>query len=175
MTGLTQPSPDLETELVRAWRVYPIARDVQDAAHVKEWGHEHTGLTTWLVNGPYHPWWSWWHVSVIHLGDLPGIPPAVLRYPEAEYEFSIYSIDSPPRGLVTPDVGRIRGGDPTARGLFLHPADVEYQFHGVTDAQAVEVCDQAVSAIVTGRSCDRDYRRWWGDFVGLLVEQKRDA
>lgn len=74
---------------------------------------------------------------------------------------SFWSINSPPGGKVTPDIKRLRAGDLTARGEFLHPADLVFQFHGVTDDQARQICELAVEHIVAGQSCDSDFRAYW--------------
>jgi len=156
---VTQPPPDKQSATVRAWRMdTPATRK----AHEREWGHgASAGLASWMVNGPYHILWNWWYVGVVSLRDFPGIPPAKKNYDDAEYELSIWSIDSPPGGTITPDIAKLRAGDLTARGSLLHPADLIYQFDGVTDDQAVKICDSVIAAIVDGYSPDSDYREWW--------------
>lgn len=154
--------PDL-AGVARAWRISEDPR-VQER-HIREFGHEHTGLQTWLINGPYHPFWSWWHVGVISLRDFEGMPPAQKQYPAAEFEFAIYSLDG------TPDIEAIERGDLDNRGFkFLSPPDVVFHFDGVNDRQAVEICDAAVQLIVRGQSCDSDFRRFWDGSLRATVE-----
>jgi hypothetical protein len=161
--------PDLSGP-ARAWL---IDDSKSREAHVREWGYEAGSLVTWIVNGPYHPLWSWWHVGVIHLRDIPGAPPANKQYPEAEYEFAIYSLD--PSGKdgrpKAPDIDLIEAGE-TKRGFpgFLSPPDVQFHFHRVTDEQAIKICNRAVEHIVGGRSCDSDYREWWKAALAGTVE-----
>ncbi len=70
--------PDYSRENRRAWK--------SQAEHTKK---EHQGhLATFLVNSPIaHPIWSYWMVALVHLRDIPGVPPARKHYPDAEFEF----------------------------------------------------------------------------------------
>src|SRR6266576_2963254 len=86
--------PDLQSISVKAWQIN-INEKLQKA-HTKEFGYPSTGIDTWLVNGAFHPFWSWWHIGVISLKDFPGMPPAHKKYPEAEYEFSIFALNPDP-------------------------------------------------------------------------------
>jgi hypothetical protein len=146
--------PDL-AGIAKAWKI-KMTQEMIDA-HIKEWGYPHTGIATWYVNGPDHPFWNWWLISVISLKDILGVPPAQKKYPEAEYEYTCYSLKG------TPNIDAIDKGDYDNRGFenILEPSDVQFHFHGVTDKQAEEICDAAVFAIVQGQSCDSDFRNWW--------------
>lgn len=163
---MTQIAPD-KAGFARAW-------DMMTPESIKagreEWGHDQAGIASWMIQGPYHPFWSWWLVGVVHLRDIPGTPAAKRHYPEAEYEFTIWSIKSPPSGEITPDIEKLRAGDLTARDTILHPCDVVFQFHGVTDEQAAEICEVAVNAIVAGQSCDSDFREWWKTSLAATVQ-----
>jgi hypothetical protein len=137
-------------------------------AWVMEMGPEHrrdqdASIIGYVLNGPWHPLWSWWMVSVVHLRDLPGMTPAKKHYPEAEYEFLIVSIDPQTR----PDPDR-----PFPQNVkYLTPVDVCEQFHGVTDDQAAEICTAAIRAITRGSaSPNQDYRSWWKDAIAKTVE-----
>lgn len=122
---------------------------------------QEAGLSGWLVNVPgAHAAWEYWGVGVVHLRDIPGIKLAHKHYPEAEYEFLIYSVD-PTEGTPDPD-----------KPPFPHltPLDVQYQFHGVCDKEAVGLCELAVDEIMQGRiSPDQDYRRAWKRFLGAKL------
>jgi hypothetical protein len=134
-------------------------------AHVKEWGYPDTTVRHWFVNGPYHPFWHWWMVAVVSLADIPGIPPANKQYPEAEYEFTIYSLE----GEV--DIDAYDAGDiKNQRFKVLSPPDVTFHFDGVTDKQAAEICDAAVQHIVAGQSCDSDFRYYWKTMLQRTVD-----
>lgn len=148
---------------VRAWL---IAEEEARARHAWATGRPSTSIATWIVNGPYHPFWAWWQVCVIHLRPVLGVPAAYKAYPEAEYEFSIYSLN-PEAG--EPDIAALEAG--AGYGVkVLTPPDVQYHFHGVTDEQAAEICRHAVRAIVDGHSCDSDYRSWWEGSLAHTVE-----
>lgn len=154
--------PD-KSGVAQAWKIN-VTQAIIDA-HVKEWGYPPTSVCQWFVNGPYHPFWHWWLVSVIDLKDHPGMPPANKQYPEAEYEFCIWSLE----GEVNVDA--IDAGDIENRGFkILQPADVTFHFHRVTREQAAEICDAAVATIVAGQSCDSDFREWWKGMLARTVE-----
>lgn len=142
--------------IASAWKmaVGPDARPEQEA-----------NILSYVVNGPYHPHWSWWAVSVIHLRGIPGAQPPHRQYPEAEYELMILSID--PETPPNPD-------KPFPQDIrYLEPPDVVCQFHGITDDQAAKVCDSVVRAICAGRSCDSDYRSFWEDAIESTVDHFR--
>lgn len=122
-----------------------------------------------FLTGPFHPLWTWWAIALCHLRDLPGLTPAKRHYPEAEYEFAIWSMDAP-------------GFDPDHAehwaSHLLHPADVVKHFDIGTvllvverDRIAREVLEIAVDAIVAGHaSPDSDNRAWWKRCIDGTVE-----
>lgn len=173
--------PDL-TGACRAWRVKNTPE--AQAGHVREWGYEDSTIDNWLVNGPFHPLWSWWMVAVVHLRPIPGAPPPNLQYPEAEYEFMILSMD--PGGEHREGEAKERPTEPDVDGFeatgdgvrylpgFLQPPDAVVQFHGVDDDEAREVCQLAVNAIVSGQaSPDSDWRSWWEKAIPNTVKHIR--
>lgn len=120
-------------------------------------------LVAWLVDRPgAHPWWHCYIVSVVHLRDAPGVEPAKKSYPEAAYEFQIITIN--PEECPTPD--------PDAKDFpLLLPPDVIYQFHGVTDEEAVRIGALAITAIVDGLlSPDTDFKSAWKDSLAKTVK-----
>jgi hypothetical protein len=123
-------------------------------------------LNGYVINGPYHPFWKWWMVAVIHLREIDGVPSANKQYPEAEYEFMILSID-PERNQPDPD-------KPFPQDVgYLQPPDCVVQFHGVTDEQAAEICQMSARAISMGQSCDSDFRSWWESAIKNSVKHVR--
>lgn len=153
--------PD-KTGVADAWLI-EMSNEAQQA-HSKEWGYPHTGIKHWFIRGPYHPFWHWWMISVIDLRDHPNTPPANKQYPEAEYEFSIYSLKD------EVNIEAADKGDLANRGYtLLSPPDVIFQFHGVTDKQASDICDLAVDLIVRGQSCDSDFRQQWKSMLANTV------
>lgn len=146
-------SPDL-TGRGSAWRI--------STAAVPQWSPT---IDAWLVHVPgAHPFWSHWVISVVHLRDVPGTPPAKKHYPEAEYEFLIGALD-PDRPLPDPDdpaVGSVR---------VLMPIDVVEQFGGVSDEDAKTICEGAVRVVLDGSlSPDQDYRSHWKRLIKNTVE-----
>ena len=148
-------------------KVWKIAHSKElAAAHVSSFGYADSGICTYLVNGPYHPFWSWWYVAIVSLAPVDGAPPAKRQYPEAEYELMIMSIDP---SECAPDVAAIERGDLEHRGFegFLSPPDLVYQFHGITSEQAEQLGDRVALLIANGQSCDVDFRGLW---EGALTE-----
>lgn len=154
--------PD-QSGIAQAWHI-PLSENAIQS-HIDDWGYPPTSISQWFIKGPYHPFWHWWMVSVIDLKDHEGIPPANKQYPEAEYEFGIYSLD----GEVNIDA--CDRGDVTNRGFKpLSPPDVIFHFHGLTSEQASEICEAAVTLIVNGQSCDSDFREYWKSLLARTVE-----
>lgn len=122
-------------------------------------------LASWLVKRPgAHPFWQWWLLSVISLRDIEGVPPAHKRYPEAEYEFMIATVDPESHPDPKPE-------DALPGFGLLRPIDVIVQFHGVTDDQARRIAGLAIDAIVHGMlSPDQDYRRSWESAIRNTVD-----
>jgi hypothetical protein len=153
--------PDLVSRMykgVKAWRI-------TKRSHLD---HQAT-LESWLVQGNFHPAWTFWQVSAITLADIPGVPPAKKRYDGAEYEFLIASLESPPGSPeVHPDPDDIE----TLRPLL--PLDVVVQFHGVADGHAAGIVKAAVTVIVMdGVSPDSDNRTWWVQMVNQTADHIR--
>lgn len=160
-------------------RVWKIAHGEElRAAHLREFGYADSAVSTYIINGPYHPLWSWWFMGVVSLEDVPGAPRAHHQYAEAEYELMILSINPEIEDGVlraVPDIAAIERGDLGERGYlgYLDPADLVFQFHGVTREQAESLGDTVAQRIAAGQSCDQDYRRWWTnaltDTVGHMI------
>jgi len=147
-------APDLEGRGGKAWRI--LMPENPESAWV-------ASIAQFVVNVPgAHPFWSFWGVTMIHLRDIPGVPPAHRRFLEATHEFGILAFN-PEHGV--PNV------DNPDRYHYLTPPDVVEQFAGVNDDQAAKVCELAVRAIVDGRiSPDQDYRPVWKEVIRQTVE-----
>lgn len=133
-------------------------------------------VASWIVQGPWHPFWDHWTLYVVSLQDEPGLGPAHRHYEEAEYEFAIWSLQPPDNSRVG-----IRG-DPsvedleaTGQGLpMLTPADVITQFHGVTRDKAADIARATVQMIIQGgASPDQDWRAWWKVCIENTVRHAR--
>jgi hypothetical protein len=77
---------------------------------------------------------------VVHLRPIEGARPVYLRYPEAEYELNMFALDSK-AGPKADDMATI---------VPLEPVNYVEQFHGVSDAQAVQVGAILVQWFVNG-------------------------
>jgi len=144
--------PDKQTKFIDCtWSAWKINGDQSPAS-----------IEAWLVSCPgAHVAWDRWVVSVVTLRDIEGVAPAKKQYPEAAYEFMINAID-PAQLDVNPDKPKFE---------FLRPHDCVAQFHGLTDAQAGELCSKAVDFILTGRiSPDSDFAPTWKQIIRTTVE-----
>src|SRR6266516_305077 len=103
----------------------------------------------YLIFAPQaHPFWSWHALLGVALRDVPGVPPAHRKYPEAEYELMVWAID-PER--TPPDPREYIFGDAQRKpGMFLQPPDVIVQFHGTGDDGAAEVLRLCARAVADG-------------------------
>jgi hypothetical protein len=151
--------PDVEGPAAKAWVFHPEPRDAAQVA----------ALATWVVHSPhFHPFWSWWFVSVVHLRPIPGTPMPRLHYPEAGFEFMIASIN--------PEESDPNVDDPGPGFHLLEPFDVIEQFHGVSDADARSIALAAIRCICDGKiSPDQDNRRLWKHLIAGTVAHYRDG
>lgn len=159
-TRTDMPPPTLEGRAAKAWRL-PLNPQTPDQA---------AGLAHWLVEHPSaHPYWTRWHVSLIHLRDIPGVPPAKKRSAEVTHEFIIYALN--------PDsYGEHPKAFTEAKFSFryLTPVDVVEQFELPADSLAIHIAELAVRAICDGlASPDQDFRRWWGQTIQATAAHYR--
>lgn len=152
--------PDVTGPFGKAWLLPPPGEDKPE---------KKAGLAQWLINVPgAHPHWEYWYVAMISLADMEGVPPAHKKYPEAEFEFLIASIN--PEDCPAPSP------DETGHFPFLTPMDVVEQFHGVSARDAVRICEGAIQAIVNGRiSPDQDFRPMWTRLITGTVQHYREG
>ena len=110
-------------------------------------------LGCWILTIPgAHPWWHDYLLSIVHLRDIPGVPPAIKHFPEATHEIMLYALD-PDVDPPDPDDGD------NFHPKFLTPANLVEQIHGVTDEQARSITEKLGRAFVDGiASPDTDYR-----------------
>lgn len=148
-------APDFKTNFGQAWELRQVDGPTACVGH-------------WLINIPgAHPFWEHWLVIVISLKDIPGVPPAKKRYPEAEYEFLIASIN--PEECPVPDPDKMSFP-------LLEPIDVIEQFHGVSERDALRVGQGAIQAIMNGRmSPDQDFRAMWHGLIQNTVEHFKEG
>jgi hypothetical protein len=156
--------PDLAGPLARAWDVIgrkdELARDdlQQQAA-----------LAAWFLHAPAaHPCWQWYALSVVRLSDVPGYPPALRRYPAAQYELLVAAISPEDSQDFDPGTARVY--------RMLTPFDHVIQFHGVTEGQAARVAAELAGRVTMGLSPDQDFRPVWCRLVDdLLASMRKEA
>lgn len=104
-------------------------------------------LASYLIHASgWSPAWHHYLLSVISLRDLEGFPPARRDYPEAEYELSVFAVDS---GINDPgqpppdpaDLGTLR---------LLTPQNLSVQFHEVDETMAAHIGEMAMKAVCDG-------------------------
>ena len=129
-------------------RAWPHIRPTRPA-------HE-AGLESWIVEAPYaHPVWSQYGLSVIHLRDLPGVPPAERYGPATTHEVVVFALD--PAHLRSPEAEE--QADPLRP---LLPVNFFGQFRAESDEVAVAKLRETVHLVVDGHlSPDTDFRDAW--------------
>lgn len=99
-------------------------------------------IKAWLLNLPgSHPLWSNYEVGVISLRDIPGVPPANKKYPEAEYELIMIALNPDYQPSPT-DIESL---------VPLRPENYVSQFHGLTEDEAAKVGLWMVLDLVKGQ------------------------
>jgi hypothetical protein len=114
----------------------------------------------WIIEAPYaHPMWHSYCLSLIHLRDVEGQPPATLSFPTATHEFFLHALD--PEGERAKLIkGRQFGSDGACK--VLTPMNFAAQFVAEDDEQAKVIVFGALCEIVAGRlSPDTDFRFLW--------------
>lgn len=152
MTGKQGPFNRTPTQ---AWKC-PIDPKRQD-------GSLHATICHWIVKGGFHSFWNTWQITVVHLRDLPGLPPAQKEFLDATHEFMIVALDpgKDVKTMINYDPDKLPYPTP-----MLQPIDVAVQFHCHSDAQAADIGDIAAKAIMAGyASPDCDYRDWWNKTI----------
>ena len=108
-------------------------------------------LGHWIVFAPWmHMAWNYHYLSLIHVRDVEGHPPAVMQFEEATHEFQVLAIspDNEPTNFteITP----------------LMPVSIAQQFVAENDAEALELIELQLPHIAAGElSVDSDYRSVW--------------
>jgi hypothetical protein len=108
-----------------------------------------------------HAAWSWWQLSLCHLRDLAGLPPASKQFPEATHEILILSINPEACPLPDPD---------SPPWPYLTPFDLVEQVM-TNDENGKQILARMVETIMTGRvSPDVDFRRYWQQFIQAAAQ-----
>jgi hypothetical protein len=160
----TERAPDISGNAGRAWIV--------SLAEARRTPDHQASIESYLLDIPgAHPFWHRWALSVIHLRDIPGVPPAHISVLGATHELSILSIDPNWQpDLAKPSLG-FDAGVP-----FLTPADVVEQFIVRNDADARQLGAACVRAIVDGHlSPDQDFRPAWRRVIAETAKHIREG
>lgn len=113
----------------------------------------HTTLSAYVLKGNYHPHWNHWVISVCHLRDQDGAPPAKRQYPGATHEILIVSYT---------DVTMETEGEEIVKfeGTWLQPIDFCFQMQVHSDEKAVQIFEAFVDRFRQWEtSPDQDFRQ----------------
>lgn len=102
---------------------------------------------SWLITSPvWTPAWTQWVLSLVTLGDHPGLPKAKLKFDGATHELLLLAVHPDSPQTVETVQGHCRTGDLP----FLTPINVAEQFE-CTDDEARAVAWLAARAVVNGQ------------------------
>jgi len=161
--GTTRRNPDVLGAAGNAWRL-------------KTEGHP-TTLAQWIAHVPSaHPFWPWCLVTLIHLREVEGFPPAVKTKPGATHEIMIFAID--PERCPEPDPERCPEPDPDRDpelGFpYLTPANLVDQFLVKSDEDALKLVKGLVKGFCAGlRTPDSDGWTQNCEVIGNTAEHMR--
>lgn len=100
-----------------------------------------TTVAWWLLTGPWHPFWTQFVISVVHLRPVEGRPPAHLQFPGATHELVVMALNpgDPPK---VHEAATLEAGGIAAVGGYLKPVDVVHQFTATDDEMVAlaELC-----------------------------------
>jgi hypothetical protein len=142
--------PDL-TNPAETIRAYRLPRPDPGVGPI-DW---QAGLTSWFIEadpGVLDPLglFTGWFVGGASLADRPGVPPAKLHYPGAQYELSCWTLDPDKHVTIEFYERRMTGDLSDGGGILMQPVDIVYQWHGTTDRQAEDILGDFVRAVVIG-------------------------
>lgn len=105
-------------------------------------------VTWWLLEGPWHPVWPQFVLSVVHLRPMPGWPAPNLHFDGATHELLVVALNpgDPP---AQHKAATLTEGGFRAVGGYLKPVDVVHQFTA-TDSEMVELAELCARACVDG-------------------------
>jgi hypothetical protein len=107
----------------------------------------HASIVGWLITAPvYHPAWSQYLLSVIHLRPVTDVPEPILQHDGMTHELMVLALN-PEGGQLTAEVV---AGPPGADWGYLTPVNIALQ-HTATDAEMIAVADLATAAVVHGQ------------------------
>jgi hypothetical protein len=142
--------PDLSGVNCEAWKLSLVPH-----ADRKE---PHATISHWLLRGPWHMWWEYFVITLVHLRPTEGMGPPFLESPGMTHEIFIMALDPG-----TKDEKREYDPDNMPYPIpWLRPMDCVVQFACTSDARAVDTCEAVVRTIIAGNaSPDSDWASYW--------------
>lgn len=127
---------------------------------------EHATIALWVLTAPNaHPHWSQYVAYIIHLRDIPGVPP-VTWVKDATHQFNLWALH--PRRVFSPE----EDACPTGAD-WLAPCNIQEQWRAESDEQAVLFVEKLLKAVLAGSaSPDTDFRVWW-TFAFKAMHERR--
>lgn len=156
---LISVSPNLETghdgkSFVRAWKLDEAGRRLKAGDTTP-----HAIVATWIIEAPWaHPLWHSYILSLVHLREVEGQPPATIYRPDATHEMVLEALNPEfPRQAIFDRCEIAR----------LSPVNFAVQLAVRDDAAAAAVALDVVQRIAKGRlNPDTDFRQQWVDLFG---------
>lgn len=149
-------TPTLIGEKTLAWQL-----DIDDIRKKKE--RPDASVALWMIEAPWaHPAWHSYMLSLIHLRDIEGIPPAKKFFPDATHEIVLYAMDpgEPRQALI----------DNFSLKSCLSPPNYASQFIEIEDQYALQRVEDVVKQIVAGKlSPDTDCVSEWKKLFGKCM------
>lgn len=166
MSWLDEVAPDHEGPCGKAWKI-ALESSADRSQSDPRWAV--TLDANYLVFAPAaHPAWAWHVLIVQSLREVPGVDPPRKRYQAAEYEVMALALS--PK-LPPPDPRDWPLGKTPPAVKLLMPPDVVVHFHGVDDAQVVEIAELAARACTLGVLVpDSDHQQTWEMSISTTVQ-----
>lgn len=140
-------NPDFSGKAGRAWEL--------DMATITAISPANLGI--WLIEAPYaHPYFNYYAPTLVHLDEVPGLPPAALVREGATHEFVMGALDPATEDTVDPR------DHTTLRTLKI--AHVQEQLVLPSHDHAREVAKRAIQAVINGSLPAADPGDHWGAF-----------
>lgn len=154
--------PDKATSHGRAWS---IDIEAVRAFHGQDPARDGT-IASWLIEAEWaHPVWHSYNLVLVHLRQIPGMEPPIIRVPGATHEFWLYVLDpdEPRQAMLS-----------RAKVRWLYPANFAAQLVADSDAAAIARVREAVDLVVDGMlNPDSDaLRQWVGIFGDAMLKEE---
>jgi len=138
--------------------------------NIQAWKMKHTNEplalklnpVNYLIQGPFHPLWNQWILSLVCLADFEGAEPAKKESPDMTHEIIV--------AAVNPDF-KVNPNEIPKDLKLLIPRDVVKQFKVPVDLDAEDLASKIIKYIIDGHlSPDQDYRSVWNQIIEKSAE-----